>query len=364
MNSPLRDLLLALGGQYAEADRSGTPRHFGDSRREYGTACHAAVVIDRSLVTKIELCGRDRARFLHNLCTNEDKGLPVGQGCEAFLTNVQGRILSYVRVLAGAESHWIDTVPGAAPTLLAHLTRYLITEQVELLDRTSDFAELLVVGPQAPSIVAAVIGSGAPELRDLGHVNTVIAGTSCQLIRNDSLSLAGYEFRVSVGQAAAVWQAIWQAGQPLGLRAMGDEAFEILRVEAGVPVYGADIDESNFPQEVRRDERTISYTKGCYLGQETVHRIWAMGHVNRYLVGLAVPGSSTPPTSGSVISAADKQIGKITSSVYSPSLNCPVALGYVRRGFEKPGGGVTIGSGETLLHASIRELPFRAVESY
>ncbi|MBI3469031.1 MAG: aminomethyl transferase family protein [Planctomycetes bacterium] len=359
MKSPLCELLLGLGGQYPEPDRSGTPRHFGEPDREYDAACHTAAIVDRSLGTKIELRGRDRARFLHNLCTNDIKGLPVGQACEAYLTNVQGRILAYVRVLAGAESHWIDTVPGAAPALLAHLNHYLISEQVELLDRTSDFAQIWVVGPQAASISAEALGSGVPQLPDQGHTTTTIAGTSCQLIRNDSLCLPAYEFRVPVEQAAAAWEAIWQAGRPIGLNPMGDEAFEVLRIEAGLPIYGADIDDSNFPQEVRRDERTISYTKGCYLGQETVHRIWTMGHVNRYLVGLEVPGSSASPARGSVISAADKQIGKITSGVYSPALNCPVALGYVRRGFEKPGGEVTVDPGNTSLRASIRELPFR-----
>ena len=360
MKSPLCDLLLALGGQYAAEDRSGTPRQFGDPRREYDAACHAVAVIDGSPGTKIELRGRDRARFLHNLCTNEVKGLPAGQGCEAFLTNVQGRILAYARVLAGAESHWIDTVPGAAPALLAHLSRYLVSEQVEQFDRTSDFASLLLLGPQAPSIVAAVIGSSTPDLRDLGYVNASIAGASCQLIRDDSLVLPGYEFRVPVAQAVAGWEAIWRAGEPLGLRPMGGDAFELMRIEAGLPVYGTDIDESNFPQEVRRDDRTISYTKGCYLGQETVHRIWAMGHVNRYLVGLEVAGSPTPPARGSVISAADKQIGRITSSGFSPALNCAIALGYVRRGFEKPGSEVTIDYGGTPFRASVRDLPFRA----
>jgi folate-binding protein YgfZ len=358
MKSPFYDELVSLGAHWP-ADASRGPDHFGDPAAEYDAARRAAAVADRSFASKIELGGPDRVRLLHNLCTNDIKGLPPGRGCEAFVTNVQGKILAHVRVFAEAQSLWLDTVPGAAPALLAHFNRYVIMEKVELADRTGEFAQLLVVGPAAKRVVAAAAQRDVPELSDLEHVAVSLAGHACRLMNNDSLGLPAIELRLAAGNARPVWQAVWHAGQPLGLRAMGERAYETLRVEAGLPDYGVDIDDSNLPQEVGRDRRDISFTKGCYLGQETVARIDALGHVNRHLVGLAIPGQRAVPPAGSAISAADKVAGKVTSAVFSPALDCPIALGYVRRGLEKPGTEVVIDSAGTPVPASVRALPFR-----
>src|SRR5262245_32532672 len=121
MRSPLHDELVALGGRYSAMDAPTAPDHFGDPIAEYEAAQSSAAILDRSALSKIEVRGRDRAKLLHNLCTNDIKGLAVGRGCEAFFTTVQGKVLAYVRVFAGAESIGIDTIPGSAAPLLAHL---------------------------------------------------------------------------------------------------------------------------------------------------------------------------------------------------------------------------------------------------
>lgn len=359
MKSPLHDELVARGGQYSATDELAAPDHFGDPLAEYEAARHSAAILDRSALSKIEVSGRDRAKFLNNLCTNDVKGLAPGWGCEAFFTTVQGKIMAYVRVIAGAESLWIDTVPGAAGPLLAHFNRYLIMEKVELADRTTDFAQVTVIGPRANEVVSAATESVIPDLRPLEHTDGSIAGKTCRLIGNDSLGVPGYDLLVPASQASAVWQRLWQVGQSVGLSPLGEHATKMLRVEAGLPIYGQDIDESNLPQEVGRDKLAICFTKGCYLGQETIARIDALGHVNRNLVGIAFPNHRDAPAPGAAISSGDKAVGKVTSAALSPALDCVIALGYVRRGLEKPGTELVVESNGTRIRAVVHALPFR-----
>jgi hypothetical protein len=358
MTSPLAEISASLGAVYEGVDGANAAAHFGDWQREYTSASERAAVFDCSSLSKVELTGRDRARFLHNLCTNDIKRLVSGTGCESFLTNVQGKILFFVRVFCQAESIWLDTVPGVAAPLLAHLDRYLITEQVNLADRSPQFAQLLVIGPQARECLTGAAAAAVRELSDWGHDVISIAGEKCILIHNTALVRPAYELRIPAGSVAAVWQALWQAGQPYGLRPIGSRAFESLRIEAGWPVYGHDINESNLPQEIGRTERAVSFTKGCYLGQETVARIDALGHVNRHFIGLLIPAGTEPPPREAKISWAAKTIGHITSSAYSPALRHAIALGYVRRGQEQPGTELVIESPGAALRAVVCNPPF------
>lgn len=359
MKSPLHDELAARGGQYSKTDDHAAPDDFGDPAAEYDAARSAAAILDRSALSKIELRGRDRAKFLHNLCTNDIKGLAAGRGCEAFVTTVQGKIMAYVRVFAGAESIWIDTVPGAAAALLAHFDRYLIMEKVEPADRTADFAQLLLVGPRAKAIVTAAAEGTIPDLHHLEHADVAISGETCRLSCNDALGVPGYELLMPAGCASTVWRRIWTVGQPISLKPAGERTYHVLRVEAGLPVFGEDIDDSNLPQEVGRDKLAISFTKGCYLGQETIARIDALGHVNRYLAGVAVPDHRDPPARGAGISSGGKSVGNVTSAAFSPALNSAIALGYVRRGFEKTGTELIIETPGQQLRAVVRALPFQ-----
>jgi folate-binding protein YgfZ len=358
MNSPLREEFVSIGGQFAEPDAAVTD-HFGDPVAEYEAARTAVAILDRSPLSKIEVGGRDRAKFLHNLCTNDIKGLNPSRGCEAFFATVQGKVMAHVRVFAAAESIWIDTVAGAATALLAHFDRYLIMEKVEVADRTGQFAQLLLVGPRAYDVVSAAMESTISEMRPLEHVEVSIAGTTCRLICSTSLGIAGFELLVPAGNAVNIWRHIWHIGHPLGMKPAGEQAYHILRVEAGLPVFDVDIDDSNLPQEVGRDSLAISFTKGCYLGQETIARIDALGHVNRHFVGLAISGASELPASGTPISFGGKSVGHVTSAAFSPARQSSIALGYVRRGFQKPGTELIIDSPSQGFRAVVHSLPFQ-----
>lgn len=273
----------------------------------------------------LEITGADRASFLHNLCTNDIRKLAVGQGCEAFFCNVQGKVLAHVLLYCGPSSIALETVPGAAERLANHLERYHIRENVEIVDRTSAWHETLLVGANVPAAFDA-FGISTLPTGDLGHATAEFNGHAVQL-RRLPLVAGGWAVVCEANAGDAVRQAIEKAG---GV-AMTPAAFEQARIEAGWPWYGVDISEQNLASEVGRDAQAISYTKGCYLGQETIARIDALGHVNRSLVGVLFTGSEIP-AAGLSLTHAGQEVGQVTSAAWSPKRGAPLALAYVRRG--------------------------------
>ena len=292
---------------------------------EHEALCQGVGLADIGRRTQIELTGADRATFLHNLCTNDIKKLTPGQACEAFFTNVQGKILAHGYVLCYDERLVFDTVADQAEAILAHLDRYLIREDVVLMDRSAEQRQWLLAGQRCSQVLES-LAAGSLSEQAMRHSQISLAG--CDISRR-RLEFAGRN-SLLLSCPAERAEEVEKALQAAGATLCGAEAAEILRVEAGTPLYGRDISDKNLPQELARDDRAISFTKGCYLGQETVARIDALGHVNRYLVGLRIAGETIPPA-GSAISAGEKTVGEITSAVYSPRLAAPLALAYVRR---------------------------------
>jgi hypothetical protein len=299
---------------------------------EYRAARESAVWADFSDRTKLEVRGRDRARFLHNFCTNDIKRLKPGQGCEAFVTTAQGKIVAHLRVYCEPESLWLDTVPAMAEPLIRHFDRYIIADQVELLDRTASLHQWIVTGPRAADLLAATAAGTPLPNGDLVHAEVQLAGVPSRVRGSSLLGDGGFDILCDAGSSLAVRTAFERSG----LRAIGAETMAVLRIEAGTPQAGVDIDDTNLPQEVGRDRQAISFTKGCYLGQETVARIDAHGHVNRRLVGLVFPSCQAMAPRGSVLLAAGKEVGNVTSCAISPGLGSTIGLGYVRRGHEAP----------------------------
>ncbi len=308
---------------------------------EYRAAVTGAALFDRSDAGKVELAGKEAVFFLQNLCTNDVKSLPVGAGCEAFLTNLKARVIAHVFIYRLApekpEVVWLDTGPGMGERTLKHLDRHLISEQVELADRTREYAQVHLCGPQAPAVLEKVLGGAALALDELRHEQRPFGGGAVQVRRHDLLNLPGYDLLCPAADAPTLRQALCAAGAAPA----GQEAFEVLRVEAGVPVYGADIDENRFVVEVGRIRQTICYTKGCYLGQEPIVMARDRGHVNRTLLGLTFPeGGAVPP--GAKVFRDGQEVGQVTSSVVSPRLGRAVALAYLRRGSQEAGTAVEV----------------------
>jgi folate-binding protein YgfZ len=284
---------------------------------DYQTLTSSAGVVDLSNDrSRVELLGPDRVAFLQNFCTNDIRGLPEDRACEAFLLNAKGHVLFYVNVWAGRESLIVEAGAGRGEALVKHLDKYLIREKVTLHDRSAEWGELLVVGPRAEEQVRDL----PPGLSGFPSSWTAMPN---QVVVGPRHELDDWRSRVVAA----------------GVRACGVAALEALRIEARFPIDGIDVTEKNLAQEVDRIEQTISFKKGCYLGQETVARLDALGHVNKTLVGLTFSeaGRERVPPAGLELTAGGQAVGQVTSSAFSPRLGTAVALGYVKQGHNMPG---------------------------
>ncbi|MFM8273009.1 MAG: YgfZ/GcvT domain-containing protein [Gemmata sp.] len=306
---------------------------------EYQAALTGAALFDTSGAAKLVLTGPDAPMFLGNLSTNDVKNLPLGSGCEAYFCDARAKVkfqawIYHVLLSDGRHAMWVETTPGRNTELLQYLDRYLISEQVEIADRTGDFAQLHLGGPKAVEALRAALGAAAPDLPPFAHMErTVPPRAACSVRRRDQLGVPGFDVVCRTESADAVTRALLGAG----CVEAGAATFETLRIEAGTPVFGADITDERFVMEVGFAPRAVSYSKGCYLGQEPI--VMARdraGHVNRAFLGLKVlAGDALPP--GTKVFRDAAEVGLVTSSCYSPRLGAPVALAYLKWKHQEPG---------------------------
>ena len=357
-HTPLYEATAKAGAVMVEDAGWLVPAHFGDPAAEYEQVRTGCVVFDQSPRGKVELTGKEAGMFLHNLCTNDVKDMPLGAGCEFFLTTAKAKVMAYgyvyhVRLGDGQAALWLDLEPGTAEKVIQHLDHFVISEQVEFADRTREFAQMHLAGPNAVVVLERALMDEIPPLGELQHMErTFGTDATCNIRRRDPLGLPGFDVICLRARAETVWQFLVRAGA----KPAGKEAFETLRVEAGTPVWGADVDESTFAPEVARNAQAISYAKGCYLGQEPIVMARDRGQVNRALLGLKL--SSGPVPRGSLLFRDGKEIGRVMTSVQSPRLGTAIGLAYVRRGNQEPGTKVEVEAGGQRQTAEVVKLPF------
>ncbi len=312
--------------------------------------------MDRSDRVRIEVKGPDRAKFLHNLTTNEVKRLAVGQGVEAFVTSPQGKTIGHLTLLATEDAILARTDPGGAEGVLPHFQKYGLFDDVEVNDVSSSLFELHLFGPAVEEVLGR-IGAEMPGSGELSHLATNIAGVRVRIIRESPLGAPALTLIGDLVDAEGVREVIrTEAGS--AWTEMELDSAEAMRIEAGTPVFGRDVTAENLPQEVARDDRAINFVKGCYLGQETVARIDALGHVNKLLRLLRITGGidDVPPV-GSAIEADGKVVGVVTSSAFSSERGSPVALGYVKLAKSTAGSAVEIQQVGRRVAAVVSDLP-------
>ena len=279
----------------------------------------------------IDVVGPDAASFLHNLTTNDIKSMAPGDSRELFLTNHKARVLGHCVVSRLAPDLFrLQTDKARGEAVFRHLNHFLISEQAELADRTAEFAACLVLGD----------GADAVNLAEVFH-RPAFWGTPGTVLLYPAV------------EASRVVGQIEDRGIPRG----ADAELEIRRVEAGMPKFGAEMDETRFVVEVDRIPQAISYAKGCYLGQEPIVMARDRGQVNRRLLGLRVAGDM-PLSPGTKLMSGDGEVGMVTSSVYSARLGCVLCLAYLRRGHQEPGATLTIAGDADGRAATISALPF------
>jgi folate-binding protein YgfZ len=315
---------------------------------------HAAFVV-RANRGRIIVSGGDRRAYLHGLLTNDIEALGAGRGCYAAYLTAQGRMIADLWVYELGDVVLLSMIGDVKATMLAKLDQFIFSEDVQLGDVTETFAQVAVVGPEAAQVVASIAGAASADaLMQLPlHGSQRVERDAAALIvtRIDDLGVRGFDLYVERSHVDRLSAALRESQVP----ELADSDVDALRIEGGVPMFHQDMDEDTIPLEAGIESRAISMTKGCYVGQEVIIRVLHRGHgrVARKLVGLRLDGSAVPPR-GAAIRAGDRDAGAVTSAVFSPALQQPIALGYVHRDFVEPGTAVTI-DGVT---GAVAALPF------
>jgi folate-binding protein YgfZ len=289
------------------------------------------MLLDLSDRAKFRVTGKDRTRFLNGQLTNDILGLHPGSAIYACALTAKGKLCADLFVAATDQNHYLDTEPVLRESLAARLEKYIIADDVTLEDVTDQFGLFHLIEPKAP---------GPSE--------------SLEVLLSTRFGQAGFDLWFPLGQAASVLERLNQ--HPLDA-----EALETLRIEQGVARWGTELSENVLPNEADLDKRAISYTKGCYLGQEVISRIKSLGHVNRHLRGLLPASDILVQVGDKLIDATEtgKEVGFITSVGRSRSLGRQIALGYIRRGFDAPGSTLQVRRNSTLVGSlQVCSLPF------
>jgi folate-binding protein YgfZ len=327
------------------------------SDAEYEAARHRAAFVDRSDRGRVVVSGADRASYLQGLLTNDIVALQPGQGCYAAYLTAQGRMIADLHVYELGDVILLAMAGAVKEGVLAKLDQFIFTEDVQLGDVTGTFAQIAAVGPDAARTVSALLAGVSVELltgmKEHGNLRAEWAGGAAIVTRVTDPGEPGYDLYIERAQSGALKAALGAAGA----LEMDEATAEAVRIESGVPLFHRDMDEATIPLEAGIETRAISFSKGCYVGQEVIIRVLHRGHgrVARRLVGLRFDGPRVPAP-GSPIRSGDREIGVVTSSTRSPALKRPIALGYVHRDFVEPGTKVEVGEST----AEVAALPFLA----
>jgi glycine cleavage system T protein len=359
LKSPLHETHEQLGATIADQGGYLLPLSYGDVRLEYASVRESgAGLIDLSSRGRMVVSGSEAVLFLNGLITNDMKTLSENRWMPAAFPNVQGRLIASVRVVRLPDettpAFLIDTEPATHEAVSKNILRFTLAGDFHVNDVTDQTAHLTLQGADASRLIATVLGDAAADLPPFAALRLRDERFPDVTIFHSSHTGAnGFDLVVPNEHAAALWQAL----QSAGARPVGHTALEILRIEAGIPRYGIDMDESNVVTEAALDD-AVSFTKGCYVGQEIIARIKYRGHVAKKLSGL-VCGKVGGVQSGAQIQATDgKEIGRVTSVADSPQLGETIALGYLKYDYLAAGTEVEVVSGHESFPAVVTELPF------
>jgi len=309
-----------------------------------------AGLIDLSARGRIRVSGSEATVFLNGLITNDMKTLAENRWMPAAFPNVQGRLIAAVRVIRAKDTFLIDSDAESHEAVLKTVSRFTLAGDFHVSDVTAETALLTIQGKRALEVVERVFEPSLSDLPRDGVVELKWQSTPVTIIRATHTAEDGFDVVIDSAQAAELRHALSEAGTV----PVDQDTFEILRVEAGIARYGRDMDESNVVTETNLDD-AVSYTKGCYIGQEIIVRIKHRGHVAKKLTGLQFETDQKIDAGTVIRSTEHKEIGRVTSAVFSPGLNKTVGLGYVRYEYLTPGTTISI---DNNIAGTVNELPF------
>lgn len=324
--------------------------------QEYQALQEGVGLLDLSYRCRLRITGRDRRSWLHGQVTQEINKLADGHGAYATILNPQGHMITDLWVYAVADALILDIPAGTEIPMAEYLDRFLIMERAEIEDLTESWALLSLQGPQSPAALATVFGHEIPDIAPGQICEGCFEGERIYYTRARHCGEDGFDLFVPACNAAALWGTLCQHRSEFAVHSVGWEAFNIRRLEAGTPWWGAELDNSIIPLEARLND-AISLTKGCYVGQEIIARIDARGQVNNLLAGFLVQGESFPPR-GSEIRHDGKKVGRVSTTTRSLRLGRPIALGYLRRELQEAGTVVEAVTDSGVVTLTVTPLPF------
>ena len=306
------------------------PDHFGDWLPEYRQLREGVALLDKNYRAYLEFTGPDRVRYLNAILTNNIKDLRENHGTIALFLNPQGHILAEIETCALPDKLFCYSYASIRESLITALDKYIIMDDVTLTDRSADFATLALEGPKAALLTQEITGIQLADLAELETRLVTVQTTPCRLGKRSPGGTASAEFLVDRAHAEALWKILLDAARKHGGGPVGYTALSAFRLELGAPWYGYDFGEKHIPHEAGLHESHISYTKGCYTGQEIVERVRSRGQVNRVRVTLKYDAPQ-PPAPGTPMLSEGKEVGYTTRAAFSPLLNAPIGMGYLRR---------------------------------
>jgi len=330
IETPLAELHRAAGARMGTWFGCALPDEFGDWREEYRFARESVALVDKNYRAYLEFTGPDRVRYLNAILTNNIKDLKENHGNVSLFLNPQGHIQAEIETYAMADKLFCISYAMMRERLVAGLDKYIIMDDVTLTDQTEVYATVAMEGPKAAEVVKEVSGVDLQERSELESREVSVGAISCGLVKRSPSLVSGGEFLVLRKQAEALWKILAAAARKHGGGPMGYTALNALRLELGVPWFGYDFGEKQIPHEAGLQDSHISYTKGCYTGQEIVERVRSRGQVNRARVALKFDTKELPAANAPLL-VEGKEFGYVTRSAFSPARNAFIGMGYVRR---------------------------------
>jgi tRNA-modifying protein YgfZ len=349
---PLPDALHQQHGVRWEGEGEGaarTARNYGDPAVEYAAARGATAVIERRDRSFLRVYGRDPVRMVQGLVSNDVANATTDHAVYATVLTPKGRMVADVRVLRRGAELLLETDAAAAEPLAAHLRKFVPPLFARFEDASAQWCLLTVLGPDAPAALAALLGATLPPERD-AIVEASLDDAAVTVVTSSYVDVPAFDVLCAAADAERVWQRITGAGAV----PVGSATLDVLRIEAGTPAWGAELDDGTIPLEAGLREHAISETKGCYTGQEVIIRILHRGHVNWHLRGVLLGDAPAPARGAALLDDGGKKVGRVTSAAWSPRHGQTIALAYVRREVP-PGSTLTLEAGGA---AHVAALPF------
>ena len=347
IDTPLAVVYAGTGAKMGLWFGCALPNDFGNAEAEYRYLNQSVALVDKNYRAYLAFTGPDRVRYLNAILTNNIKDLAAGQGTVSLLLNPQGHILAEIETYALADRLFCVSYAMIREQLASWMDKYIIMDDVTLTDETERWGTLALEGPKAAAVVKEVARVDLSQLNELASVDAEIvrfaqddnikrAPIPCRLVKRSPGGVAAAEFVGERGQLTALWEVLLEAARKQGGGPAGYTALSGRRLELGVPWFGYDFGEKQIPHEAGLENSHISYTKGCYTGQEIVERVRSRGHVNRRRVGLLFSGDAVPEA-GAALTLEGKEAGNVTRAarIWYPAR--VIGMGYVRKEAEAPG---------------------------